>query len=124
MRAVVTLMLLAAVAGCQLLPAAGDGVPAKLVTSNSVLQQQIQHFVDDTLGGAVLIADNAFTQQSELLIEFMPRRSVDGTLLEGRHQHLAERFVLTKVGERCMLSHSGSAKYLWLAAAQCQSVQP
>jgi len=87
-------------------------VPAYLVDPTPVSRAELRQAVNNSLGGrAVLIADDALTKSSMLVIE--PKH------LTGRDLGRPEHFRLVLNGSKCVLVHLGSDARSELTSSNC-----
>ncbi len=90
---------------------AEDGVPAVIVEPTPESRAALLQAVTDALGVEPLLADDALTRGSTLIIE---RRH-----LEGRERALPEKFHLLKIGERCVIVHERTGRRSPLVQTKC-----
>jgi len=91
---------------------ASEGVPAVIVDPTPQSRAALLQAVAGALNGAQpLLADDALTRESTLLVE---RR-----LLEGRDRVAPEKFRLLLIDARCVLVHETSGKRAVLAGTTC-----
>jgi hypothetical protein len=67
----------------------------------------------------VTLAQDALTQESDLTVEPVRPRDVDGRLLQGRETRAPEKFLLVKKGGHCILIHERTGERIDLAHTQC-----
>jgi len=105
-------LLLASCASSGPRPDSLDGaVAAVIVEATPQSRAALLQAVTDALGQEPLLADDALTRDSTLLIE---RRH-----LEGRERALPDRFLLFKAGARCVLVHQRTGQRSPLVATRC-----
>ena len=93
---------LLASAGCQTL--AGDGdVAARLVEVSDASRASLQDAVNRALHAEVLLAPDALTDGSVLMIERNPPKRMDTLAATGRIMEQPFRFRLVKNGDHCIL---------------------
>ncbi len=99
--------------------------PALLVNPDAAARAELLAAVDRELHVAtpVLIADDALTRTSELIIERALARAANGLPLDGRERVRPERFSLRLVGKKCVLEHAGGAA-LTLVHSRCIPTPP
>jgi len=95
---------------------------AIIINHTEASRQELQTVISDALGGrSVIIADNAFTHQSRLIIERKPHLDANGQLLNGRVIEKPIHFKLVIINEQCWLTKFGSdAKWL-LSQTNCKA---
>lgn len=86
-------------------------VPAVIADPTPQSRAALLQAVTDALGQEPLLADDALTRESTLLIE---RRNLDG-----RERGTPERFVLLKVRDRCVLLHERTGQRSPLVETRC-----
>jgi len=90
-------------AGCQTMNAAAD-VPALITNPDEASRAALQAAVAASFGGLdVLLADDALTTSSVLMLERSPRGSLDSNQAMGRVLEQPIRFQLVKNGTECTL---------------------
>lgn len=100
---------------------ASEPRPAVLVEPDAAARAEVKAFVAKALRREdVLIAPNALTQTNSLIIERRRPRSLDGRMMQGREVGRPERFELTAVGNKCVLTHMSAAGDSTKLHAQCQ----
>jgi hypothetical protein len=90
---------------------AEEGVPAVIVEPTPESRAALLQAVTDALGVEPLLAEDALTRGSTLIIE---RRH-----LEGRERSLPEKFQLLKIGERCVIVHERTGQRSPLVQTKC-----
>ena len=94
--------------------------PARVADSSDASRAELQRVVSHALDrDEVLLADDALTTSSVLLVERRKPRAIGNPPLSGRDLGTPERFRLLKVGDRCVLVHEGSARRFELAETHC-----
>lgn len=108
------------VAGCISTPVPADQ-PARIVEPDDASRAELERAVSEALRvDEVMLADDALTGTSVLVVERSKLRSVEGSPpLSGRDLGTPERFRLLTDGERCVLVHDGSGRRFELAATRC-----
>jgi len=105
-------------------PASEPEAPALLVAPDTQARDELRRAVSSALNGApIVLADDALTRASELIIERTPARDATGRLLSGREFGRPEHFHLVASGTRCTLVHDGSGQRFVLAAATCTAAR-
>lgn len=90
-------------AGCQTMNAEAD-VPALITDPDEASRAALQAAVAASFGGLdVLLADDALTTTSVLMLERSPRGSLDNNQAMGRVLEQPMRFQLVKNGAECTL---------------------
>ena len=110
--------VLATLAGCQA-TAVADDVPAHIVAPTDASRAALQHAVNDALNTNVLLADDALTVDSTLVIERNIPGSIDGQSAQGRIMEAPFRFRLVKNGDACILIDERDATRYELADTDC-----
>lgn len=70
---------------------------------------------------AVMLADDALTRDSVLVIERARARNAQGVPLSGRDLDKPEHFRLMKAGKRCILVHERTGKRQTLDSTNCRA---
>jgi hypothetical protein len=88
--------------------------PARIVDPSDASRAELQQVVSGALNGAdVMLADDALTESSVLIIERRKTGSLDSPPLSGRDLGRPERFRLVTSGAGCVLVHEkDSARYV------------
>ena len=86
-------------------------VAAVIVEPTPQSRAALLQAVTDALGQEPLLADDALTRESTLIVE---RRH-----LEGRERGRPDRFLLFKAGGRCVLMHESTGQRSPLVATRC-----
>jgi hypothetical protein len=108
--------LLAACASSSPRPDSLEGaVPAVIVEPTPKSRAALLQAVTDALGQEPLLADDALTRESVLLVE---RRHV-----EGRERGTPERFRLLLAGGRCVLVHERTGQRAPLVDTRCAAAK-
>jgi hypothetical protein len=118
-RYFVAAVLIGALAGCQ--TADLEPVPGLIVEpdteSRTALAEAVSHALD---GIDILLAPDALTESSELILERSHHRTGETMHREGRRLERPERFHLLFQGGACILVHEGSGQQQMLADTQCR----
>jgi hypothetical protein len=87
--------------------------PARIVDPSDESRAELQTVVSEALHGAdVMLAADALTQSSLLIIERRKIQSLDNPPLSGRDLGRPEHFQLVTTGSQCVLIHeSTKARY-------------
>ena len=111
-RGLLAAALLAACAASGPRPDSLEGaVAAVIVEPTPQSRAALLQAVTDALGQEPLLADDAFTRESALIVE---RRH-----LEGRERALPDRFLLFKVAARCVLVYERTGQRSPLVDTRC-----
>jgi hypothetical protein len=106
-------------AACKVNPAREDR-PARIVNPTAESRAELQRVVSDMLFGAdVVLADDALTTSSVLIVERSHRRSLDSPPLSGRDLGQPERFQLVTTGKKCVLIHGNDQARYELLETEC-----
>ncbi|MXY57100.1 MAG: hypothetical protein F4029_00010 [Gammaproteobacteria bacterium] len=121
MRAAISAFLVAA--ACQ---GVGSDEPADvaalLVESTPASTAEIRDVVEDALPGhRILLAKDAFTESSLLVIERRRHKRLEGTLSAGVADEAPHRFRLILDGGRCELKHLNTGKRHALTRTRCRA---
>ncbi|MEX2123211.1 MAG: hypothetical protein WD795_04925 [Woeseia sp.] len=94
--------------------------PARIVDPGDESRAELKQVVRDALHGAdVMLAADALTESSMLIIERRKMQSLDNPPLSGRELGRPEHFHLVTTGTQCVLIHEkGGARYE-LREARC-----
>lgn len=111
------LLLLASCKSSQL----QDTTPAVLSPNAEAARHEIAMHIGEALGGSVLLADDAFTRSSQLVIERRAHRDPAGNRLPGRILDEPDRFRLMLHKDDCVLLHTNSGRQWVLEQAPCVS---
>lgn len=94
--------------------------PAIIVESTPAVRADIMQAVAAALGRKPLIADDALTTSSLLIIERREPRSIDGRVGSGRIVDPPETFQLVLDGDQCVLVHRRTDAAYALENARCR----
>jgi hypothetical protein len=100
---------------------APDEYPAVIVNPDDASRAALQAAVDKELRTHVLLADDALTTTSLLIIERNPPRSMDNPEPQGRITDLPTRFRLVGNGEDCILVDERDGSRQLLADTDCSA---
>lgn len=95
------------------------GAPPAIMDSTPPASADIQKAVVAALGKDVLIADDALTNSSLLIIERRVPRTMEGRFGNGRTPHAPETFQLVLDGGKCVLVHIRTGESYPLVNARC-----
>jgi hypothetical protein len=96
--------------------------PAVITDANAAVRSELQQVVSRALNRPrVLLADDALTTSSELIIESARPRDGAGRLLNGRELGTPEHFKLLRDGARCYLVHERTQRRYELRQAHCMA---
>ena len=101
-RTVILAVILAVVAGCKNVAPDADQ-PAIIIDPDDASRASLQQTVNTALGTEVLLADDALTGTSLLVIERNPPRSIDSPPVQGRNMGTPIQLRLVTDGSQCML---------------------
>lgn len=105
--------------GCNL-NAVHDERPAIIVASGEESRSELKRAVSELLNGVeVMLADDALTESSVLVVERNRVRTLEGAPLSGRDLGRPERFRLVTTGTRCVLVHENSEARYELTETDC-----
>jgi hypothetical protein len=111
-------MLLAAT-GCKM-NSVHEERPARIVNPTGESRAELKRVVSDMLFGAdVLLADDALTDSSVLIIERNRIRGLNNPPLSGRDLGRPERFQLVTTGTKCVLIHESDQARYELPGTEC-----
>lgn len=100
-------------------------VPAVIDKPTVQSRGELARAVSDALNGApVMLADDALTTDSRLIIEKARPRDASGVPLSGRDRDKPEIFRLVKAGEQCVLVQERTGKRTTLPSTHCQPLVP
>jgi hypothetical protein len=116
MRATALLACLIAASGCVRAQVHGE-TPA-LLASDAASQQALREALTSALGSEPLLAPDALTATSQLVIE-PAEQKVDGQRIQGRETRKPEHFDLLRVDGACVLRRASTAERFVLKAASC-----
>ena len=101
--------------------AATTSAPALIIDSTPSSRADIQHAVATALGTEVLIADEALTTSSLLIIDRRERHTIDGRVGGGRVLDPPETFQLVLDENQCILVHRRTEEAYPLENARCRA---
>ena len=96
------------------------GAPAAIMESTPAGRTDIEQAVAAALGKDVLIADDALTESSVLIIERRIPRTMEGRIGSGRILDPPETFRLVLEGDQCVLVHDRTGESYPLENARCR----
>jgi hypothetical protein len=106
-------------AGCKT-AAVHEERPALIVDPTPESRAELERVVSDMLFGAeVMLADDALTDSSVLIVERNRIRRLDNPPLSGRDLGRPERFQLVTAGNRCVLIHENDEARYELQETRC-----
>ena len=111
--------MIGALCAAALVSAAAQDRPALIVTPTPKGRAALLEAVRSALGSQVVLADDALTRESVLVIERAARRDPAGRRLQGRELGTPERFRLVKSGSACVLIHERSGRRIPLHGTEC-----
>jgi len=101
-RTVILAAILVAVAGCKDVAPDADQ-SAVIINPDDASRAALQQTVDAALGTEVLLADDALTGTSLLVIERNPSQSIGSTPAQGRNMDTPIQLRLVSDGSQCVL---------------------
>jgi hypothetical protein len=120
-------LLLLLTAGCKSAPEpqrAPEGALARIVNPTPQSRAALAQAVRDALDGVpVMLADDALTRESTLIVERAAHRDPEGHRAQGRELGRPERFMLFKTGADCVLVHERTGRRLPLVATECTAAR-
>jgi len=117
-RAIILTVALAAVTGCKHVAPDADQ-PAVIVDPDNASRTSLQQTVNDVLGTEVLLADDALTGTSLLVIERSPPRSMDSPPAQGRNMDTPVQLRLVTDGSQCILVDQRNGSRHLLTDTRC-----
>lgn len=106
---------------CRSTASAAD-VPAVIDPPDVASRAELREAVSTLLGGrSVLLADDALTKTSLLILERPRRRSIGGVFEPGRELEPPERFRLLGSDGRCVLVHLNTGMRHALTKTRCRA---
>ncbi|CAM4451117.1 hypothetical protein [Shewanella livingstonensis] len=117
------ILVVLAVSGCGATAKESVSPPqaATLTNSSDQVHAELQQVIARLLDASnVLIADNAFTQYSQEVIERAQHKDENGLLIMGRNTEIPDAVQLLKQGDRCLLRHVQSGNTANLSQARCK----
>ena len=109
-----------AVAGCKNVAPPAD-VPAVIVDPDAASRAALKQAVDAMFDRDVLLADDALTDSSLLIIERRVPRSIDGSPAAGRTMDMPYQLRLVTDGSQCVLIDPRDASRHVLADTTCRA---
>jgi hypothetical protein len=95
--------------------------PAHIVEPDAASRAELRATIARALQRSdVLLADDALTRTSTLLIERTAARDSTGQRISGRDYEAPEQFELVLSAERCTLIHARTGQRYELRAARCE----
>ena len=95
--------------------------PAAIIDSTASSRTDIRQAVTAALGTKVLIADDALTTSSLLIIDRRPQNTIDGRIGSGRILDPPETFQLVLDENQCILVHRRTEEAYPLENARCRA---
>ncbi len=96
--------------------------PAVIVYPDAASRAELLALVRGALAGApLLLADDALTRDSALIVERMPRKDATGLPINSRNMGMPERFLLFTQGSDCLLVHERTNRHWLLRYTQCRA---
>ncbi|MDQ2076327.1 hypothetical protein [Marinimicrobium sp. ABcell2] len=111
--------LMGALSGCQTTDL--DPVPGLIVEPDADSRAALSEAVSNALDGVdVLLAPNALTESSVLILEQSHYRADENMHRQGRRLDQPEHFQLLFQGGACILVHKDSGQHQMLADTECK----
>lgn len=102
-----------------------DAQPAVLLAPTTATRAELHKIITAALGNRqLMLADDALTHESTLILDRQPRTDAGGALLNGRELGMPEHFALFVRGSNCWLVRERTGQRWQLAHAQCKPVAP
>lgn len=101
-RLLISTICLVIAGGCKTVPDENDH-PARITDQTDAGRAALQQTVNEIIGTEVMLADNALTERSVLVIENWPRPSLQNPRPQGRVMRDPIRLVLVINEDRCFL---------------------
>jgi hypothetical protein len=117
-KALALVVFAAAIVGCKNVAPEADKA-AVIVNPDAGSRAALQEAVNAALGSEVLLADDALTDSSILIIERQRARSLDGRIAEGRTMEVPVQFRLVTDGTKCILVDQRNLSRMLLANTSC-----
>ena len=102
MRSIGIAVCVLAITGCKNV-ATDAGQPAVIVDPDDASRAALQRTVNSALSNEVLLADDALSDTSVLIIERKTPQSIEGSHAQGRNMDLPIQFRLVTDGVSCIL---------------------
>lgn len=119
MRLLVSASVSACLASCEA-ASTSISVPARLVSPNAEVRQQLRETTAKMLGlSAVVLAENTLTTASQFVISRTPRHDAAGQLLQGRVIEPGHIFKLVLRDNGCWLIYQIKDQQALLSLAKC-----
>jgi hypothetical protein len=120
-RLIVAVCVPFTVAACQTVATAAEDRPARIVNADGASRAALQTTVNDILNTEVLLADDALTGSSLLVIERNPPRTLQNPNPQGLIMEAPIQFRLVINGSDCILvDERDSARYV-LSNTECEA---
>jgi hypothetical protein len=118
LRANILPLCLLAVGACKNVAPDADQ-PAVIINADDASRAVLQQTVNSVLGTDVLLADDALTDSSMLIIERRIPQSIDGSPAQGRIMETPVQFRLVTDGSNCALIDQRDGSRHLLANTRC-----
>lgn len=110
-------MLLAPACGA---PSAQRDLPALITNPTPQSRAELLRIISGAVNGTpVMLAEDALTHDSALILERPDPRDAQGLPISGRVTGKPEQFQLVKRGSRCVLVHQRTGQRFTLTSATC-----
>lgn len=116
-----SILTLSLMGGC-MLTQSDEATPATLTSVSLSQKASIAEVISAWYGGIdITLADNVFTDSSELSIERKVHKDDRGLPIEGRHDNPVFTFSLLKQGEKCVLRNNQTGETQVIEGLSCKS---
>jgi hypothetical protein len=114
---------LVSASGCTVASARAE-VPAVLVDSTAASRAELLKVIQQALHRTIIVlADDALTHDSELIVEPSQPRDAQGRYLDGRETRVPDHFRLVRSGSQCVIVHVETKKRWVLHDSHCVAVR-
>lgn len=97
-----------------------DAVPARIIDVNEITRAELRNAVAQLVSQQqVLIADDALTSTSVLILERQLIRDAQGNRIQGRELQPPEKIELQLSNGKCVLKHSSTGEIAELKKIKC-----
>jgi len=101
----------------------GTETPAVIVSPDSESRHALQQAVNSLLGRSVMLANDALTRESSLVIERTPARDPSGRKIEVRDDVKPEIFRLVSRDGQCVLIRESTREQVTLERVRCAAAK-
>ncbi|HVF15853.1 MAG TPA: hypothetical protein VNA21_03050 [Steroidobacteraceae bacterium] len=113
-----------ALCACALPSAGTEDAAAFVAAPSAATRAELQRSVNALLGKNVMLADDALTQSSVLVIERSAVRDPTGRRVEARETQMPDRLRLIKRGADCVLINESTQQEAILRNVACKQASP